>query len=83
MPGQQAGYYAQSGCDPPAQRSAPGPLVPIPSNYRKLCGAPGIDGGGTPLPLLSAVVPGQGLGELPELRTHDRSRIDPTKATGL
>jgi hypothetical protein len=26
---------------------------------------------------------GRGLGEPPELRTHDRSRIDPTKATGL
>jgi hypothetical protein len=23
------------------------------------------------------------LGEPPELRTHDRARIDPTKATGL
>jgi len=39
-----------------------------------------MDGGGTPLPLLTVVVPGQGLGEP---RNHDRSRIDPTKATGL
>jgi hypothetical protein len=37
-------------------------------------------GGSTPLPLLTVVVPGQGLGEP---RNHDRSRIDPTKATRL
>jgi hypothetical protein len=37
----------------------------------------------TPLPLLTVVVPGQGLGEPPEPRSRDRFRIDPTKATRL
>ena len=42
-----------------------------------------MDGGGTALPLLSAVVPGQGARRAAGVRSHDRSRIDPTKATGL
>jgi hypothetical protein len=41
-----------------------------------------MDGGGT-VPLLSAVVPGQGAREPPELRSCDRSRNSLAKAAGL
>jgi hypothetical protein len=41
-------------------------------------------GGGTALPLLSALVPpGQGAREPPELRSCDRSRNSLAKAAGL
>jgi hypothetical protein len=42
-----------------------------------------MEGGGTPLPLLSAVVPGQGAREPPELRSCDLSRNSLAKAAGL
>jgi hypothetical protein len=42
-----------------------------------------MDGVGTPLPLLSAVIPGQGAREPPELRSCDRSRNSLAKAAGL
>jgi hypothetical protein len=42
-----------------------------------------MDGGGTSLPAFSAVVPGQRLGEPPELRSCDRSRNSLAKAAGL
>jgi hypothetical protein len=39
--------------------------------------------GGTALPPFSAEVQGQQPRESPELRSRDRFRIDPTRATGL
>jgi hypothetical protein len=42
-----------------------------------------MDGGGTALPLLSAMVPGKGAGEPPELRSSDHSRINLAKAAEL
>ena len=42
-----------------------------------------MDGDGTALPLLPAAELGQGLGDPPELRTHDRSRINLAKAAEL
>jgi hypothetical protein len=63
--------------------NVPEPSVLTPLYYRKLHEAPGMDGGGTPLPAFSAEVQGQRPREPPELRSCDRSRNSLAKAAEL